>query len=147
MQAKTETRNGKLHGGTPLRLVRTEDAPRRIKAPARVQTEEPERPPRKKTAAPGSKLAYSVSEAAAALGVSEWYIRDEIGREQIAVSRARGRVIIPRWELIRYLKENMQGGPARTAEDEEDAAPQEADRPAKLAAQGRPAAAGHKRMI
>ena len=143
--AKMEARNGKRQDEPALHLVRSAEAVRRSKAPA--MAEEPERPARKKTPAPGSKLAYSVSEAAAALGVSEWYIRDEIGREQIAVSRARGRVIIPRWELIRYLKENMQGGPARTAEDEEDAAPREPDRPANLTAQGRPAAAAHKRMI
>ena len=145
MKAKAEAQSKKRQEGSVLRLVRPEEPVRRSKAP--VMPEEPERPARKKTAAPGTKLAYSVSEAAAALGVSEWYIRDEIGREQIAFSRARGRVIIPRWELIRYLKENMQGGPAHSAEEEEESAPRDADRPAKLAAQARPAAAIHKRMI
>ncbi len=55
-----------------------------------------------------SKLAYSVKEAAAAIGVSEWYIREEIKLGKLGFCGTRGRIIIPVWELIRYLGENMR---------------------------------------
>lgn len=55
----------------------------------------------------GDKLAYSVKEAAAAIGVSAWYIRDEMAQGHLAYSCPRGRQLIPRWELIRYLESAM----------------------------------------
>ena len=55
----------------------------------------------------GDKLAYSVKEAAEALGVSNWYIRDEMAQGKLAFSSPRGRQMIPRWELIRYLEASM----------------------------------------
>lgn len=55
----------------------------------------------------GDKLAYSVKEAAEALGVSPWYIRDEMAHGHLAFSCPRGRQMIPRWELVRYLETNM----------------------------------------
>ena len=61
--------------------------------------------------APGDKLAYNVREAAEAIGVSPWDVRDEMSRGRLGYSSARGRKIIPRWELVRYLEEYMQGGP------------------------------------
>ena len=54
--------------------------------------------------AAGDKLAYSVKEAAEAIGVSAWYIRDEMNRGHLAYSCPRGRQLIPRWELVRYLE-------------------------------------------
>lgn len=59
--------------------------------------------------APGNKLAYNVQEAAEAIGVSPWYVRDEMSVGRLGFSSARGRKIIPRWELVRYLEEYMQG--------------------------------------
>ncbi|MHC1761774.1 MAG: hypothetical protein AB9917_20125 [Negativicutes bacterium] len=55
--------------------------------------------------APGDKLAYNVREAAEAIGVSPWYVRDEMSLGRLGYSSARGRKIIPRWELVRYLEE------------------------------------------
>ena len=57
--------------------------------------------------AAGDKLAYSVKEAAEAIGVSAWYIRDEMAQGKIAYSCPRGRQMIPRWELVRYLESAM----------------------------------------
>jgi excisionase family DNA binding protein len=57
--------------------------------------------------AAGNKLAYSVKEAAEALGVSAWYIRDEMAQGHLAFSCPRGRQMIPRWELVRYLESAM----------------------------------------
>ena len=51
----------------------------------------------------GNKLAYSVKEASKAIGVSEWYIREEIKSGALNCSLPRGRTLIPVWELIRYL--------------------------------------------
>ena len=55
----------------------------------------------------GDKLAYSVKEAAEAIGVSVWYIRDEMTQGHLAYSCPRGRQMIPRWELVRYLESAM----------------------------------------
>ena len=55
----------------------------------------------------GDKLAYSVKEAAEAIGVSVWYIRDEMTQGHLAYSCPRGRQLIPRWELVRYLESAM----------------------------------------
>ena len=57
--------------------------------------------------AAGDKLAYSVKEAADALGVSVWYIRDEMAQGHLAFSCPRGRQLIPCWELVRYLESAM----------------------------------------
>lgn len=57
--------------------------------------------------AAADKLAYSVKEAAEAIGVSAWYIRDEMAQGKIAYSCPRGRQMIPRWELVRYLESAM----------------------------------------
>lgn len=64
------------------------------------------------------KLAYSVKEAAEALGVSPWYIRDEMALGHLAYSCPRGRQMIPRWELVRYLESDMHpaGQPDEMAE-------------------------------
>lgn len=70
--------------------------------------------------AAGDKLAYSVKEAADALGVSVWYIRDEMAQGHLAYSCPRGRQLIPRWELVRYLESAMS--PAAPAEDKAGAA-------------------------
>ena len=68
----------------------------------------------KETHFAGDKLAYSVKEAAEALGVSNWYIRDEMAQGKLAFACPRGRQMIPRWELIRYLESslNTNGMPA-----------------------------------
>ena len=69
--------------------------------------------------APGNKLAYNVREAAEAIGVSPWYVRDEMSRGRLGYSSARGRKIIPRWELVRYLEEYMQGPPVAAEHERE----------------------------
>lgn len=71
--------------------------------------------------ASGDKLAYSVKEAAEAIGVSAWYIRDEMAQGHLAYSCPRGRQLIPRWELVRYLESTMN--PVAQA-DESGTAPQ-----------------------
>lgn len=45
------------------------------------------------------RLAYSVKEAAEALGVSEWKVREEIYRKRIFAVNLGRRLIIPRWAL------------------------------------------------
>ena len=72
----------------------------------------------------GDKLAYSVKEAAEAIGVSVWYIRDEMTQGHLAYSCPRGRQLIPRWELVRYLESAMSQ--AAQPDDESNAAAQAA---------------------
>ena len=117
MKARTRSKTGGPAGGKRLSLVKTEDGVVRTPAPPLT----PEMKREVKTAAAAAKnlqkhecvmdrsdkLAYNVREAAAALGVSEWYIRDEIGKKMLAVTQARGRILIPRRELERYIDENM----------------------------------------
>ena len=74
--------------------------------------------------AAGDKLAYSVKEAAEAIGVSAWYIRDEMAQGKLGYSCPRGRQMIPRWELVRYLESAMSQ--AAQPEDESGAAAQAA---------------------
>lgn len=45
------------------------------------------------------RLAYSVKEAAAALGVSEWKIREAIYQKQLHAVNLGRRLVIPRWAL------------------------------------------------
>ena len=58
-----------------------------------------------------SKLGFSAAEAAAAVGVSEWLIYEEIKIGNIGYTQLRGRKVIPRWSLEEYLKRHEK--PAR----------------------------------
>ena len=49
------------------------------------------------------KLALSIDEAAAALGVSRSALKEEIYGGRIHVKRVGRRVLIPRWALDQYL--------------------------------------------
>ena len=69
--------------------------------------------------AASDKLAYSVKEAAEAIGVSAWYIRDEMAQGKLAYSCPRGRQMIPRWELVRYLESAM----SQAAQQENESGP------------------------
>lgn len=120
MKARTRSKTGGPADGKRLSLVKTEDGVMRTPAPPltaemkrEVKTAAAAEAAAKKLRKPecvmdrGDKLAYNVREAAAALGVSEWYIRDEIGKKMLAITQARGRILIPRRELERYIDENM----------------------------------------
>ena len=49
------------------------------------------------------RLAYTVKEAAAALGVSEWMVREEINQQRIYSVKMGARLLIPRWALEERL--------------------------------------------
>ena len=49
------------------------------------------------------RIAYTVKEAAAALGVSEWIIREEIRTGKIESIRLGKRILIPRSTLERLV--------------------------------------------
>ncbi len=49
------------------------------------------------------RIAYSVKEAAAALGVSEWMVREEVRTGRIDSVRLSSRILIPRRELDRLV--------------------------------------------
>ncbi len=49
------------------------------------------------------RLAYTVKEAAAALGVSEWMVREEINQKRIFSVKMGSRLLIPRWALEERL--------------------------------------------
>ena len=49
------------------------------------------------------RLAYTVKEAAAALGVSEWMVREEINRKRIHSVKMGARLLIPLWALQERL--------------------------------------------
>lgn len=49
------------------------------------------------------RLGYSIAEAAAMLGLSQWSIRAAIKTEQIKVLRWGRRVIVPRYEIDRLI--------------------------------------------
>ncbi len=53
------------------------------------------------------RIAYSVKEAAGALGVSQWMVREEIRAGRIKSIRLGVRILIPRREL-----ERLVGAPA-----------------------------------
>ena len=49
------------------------------------------------------RLAYTVKDAAAALGVSEWMVREEIRQQRIRSVKMGARLLIPRWALEERL--------------------------------------------
>lgn len=49
------------------------------------------------------KLAYSVKEAAEALSVSPWLVKEEIAQGRIRAVKLGARVVIPRWALEERL--------------------------------------------
>ena len=49
------------------------------------------------------KLAYSVAEAAEALSVSAWLLREEIAQGRIRTVQFGRRVVVPRWALEERL--------------------------------------------
>ena len=51
------------------------------------------------------RMAFSVKEAAAALGVSEWTIREMIYQKEIFAVKLGRRLVIPRWALDKLLSE------------------------------------------
>ena len=51
------------------------------------------------------RLAYSVKEAAAALGVSEWKVREAIYQKQLRAVKLGRRTLIPREALDKLLSE------------------------------------------
>lgn len=53
-----------------------------------------------------SKLGFSVAETAVAIGVSAWFIYEEIKQRNIGYTQLHGRKIIPRWALEEYLKKH-----------------------------------------
>ena len=50
------------------------------------------------------RFAYSVSEVATALGVSDWLVRESINRGEIEVVRMQGRILVPQWSVDRFLR-------------------------------------------
>ncbi|MCW5557810.1 MAG: helix-turn-helix domain-containing protein [Verrucomicrobiae bacterium] len=56
------------------------------------------------------RLAYSVRETAAALGVSEKTIRRLIDRGLLRVSRSLRHILIPRAEIDRFLRSTLDVG-------------------------------------
>ena len=56
------------------------------------------------------KLAYSVAEAAEALSVSAWLLREEIAQGRIKSVRFGTRVVIPRWALEERLGQVEDSG-------------------------------------
>ena len=69
------------------------------------------------------RITYSVKEAAAALGVSEWMVREENPRWTYRFVRFGARILIPRQALERLLGNSGQ------TDDKSSAAPEEAHQP------------------
>ena len=65
------------------------------------------------------RLAYSIREAAEALGVSQWPIREECNRSEIDYVKFGSRKLIPLWSLEKRL--------GRPLDDRDDAAEMPAD--------------------
>lgn len=141
MKANTKAKHCAKPVTARLRLVEGAETPQRpaaqpltaemkqaLKAAAETEKARRQQESAPVAAASGDKLAYSVREAAKALGVSEWYIRDEIDRNMLAVSKARGRILIPRWELDRYIVDNLQAGPQGQPPSPDDSDPGQASR-------------------
>ncbi len=57
------------------------------------------------------RLAYTVKEAAAALGVSEWMVREEINQKRIYSVKMGARLLIPRWALEERLGMGTEAQP------------------------------------
>ncbi len=55
------------------------------------------------------RLAYTVKEAASALGVSEWMVREEIRQQRIYSVKMGARLLIPRWALDERLRLPPEG--------------------------------------
>ena len=51
-----------------------------------------------------SKLAYTVEEAAKALSISPWLVREEMVQKRIKFVKICRRVVIPRWSLEERLR-------------------------------------------
>ena len=58
----------------------------------------------------GDKLAYTMSEAAAALVISLWLIKKEVYEGRIDVVTFGTRKVVPRWSLDRRLGTPETGG-------------------------------------
>ena len=50
------------------------------------------------------KLAYSIKEAATALSISEWLVKEQIYQGRICAKKVGARVVIPRWALDEWLR-------------------------------------------
>ena len=55
------------------------------------------------------RMAYTVREAATALGVSEWMVREEINQKRIYSIKMGTRLLIPRWALEQRLGMSPEG--------------------------------------
>ena len=51
-----------------------------------------------------SKLGYRIKEAAEALGISEWKLKDEMYQGRIDYIKIGSRVVIPQWALEKRLR-------------------------------------------
>ena len=69
------------------------------------------------------RITYSVKEAAAALGVSEWMVREEIRVGRIDSVRFGDRILIPRQALERLVVDSRQ------TDGKSSAVPEEAHQP------------------
>ena len=69
------------------------------------------------------RITYSVKEAAAALGVSEWMVREEIRIGRTDSVRFRARILIPRQALERLA------GNSEQTDGKASAVPEEAHQP------------------
>ena len=69
------------------------------------------------------RITYSVKEAAAALGVSEWMVREEIRVGRIDSVRFGARILIPRQALERLA------GNSEQTDGKSSAVPEEAHQP------------------
>lgn len=61
------------------------------------------------------RLAYSVAEAAAALGVSQWLVREQCRTGQLRSVRLGQRIVIPRQALEELLADQVGNGVAPEA--------------------------------
>ena len=54
-----------------------------------------------------SKLGYRVTEAAKAIGISEWKLKQEMYQGHIRYIKIGSRVVIPRWALEERLRPQL----------------------------------------
>jgi predicted amidophosphoribosyltransferase len=66
----------------------------------------PPPPKEKKPVDLNAKLGFSAAEAAAAVGVSVWFMYEEIKQGSISYCQLHGRKVISRWALEDYLRKN-----------------------------------------